>query len=366
VQLAFLLNPIAGLGGRVGLKGTDGAGIVEEARRRGAFESAADRASAALRSCSDRVRGLPWEAVGDPMGERLLREQGFRDFTVRYRPSGPWSTAEDTVRAARAFRASGADLIVIAGGDGTAWDVVQGLGEPAEIPIIGIPCGVKMHSGVFLERPGDLGELLDAWLEGPAWEETELLDRDPPQEGPVVLRGIVRVPRPSRPLPGAKREYVGGDAQEEREELAQYFCDIQDPETLYILGPGSTIGAIARAWGVIKTPLGVDLVKGRTAVARDVGEAEILAALASAPRVEILVSAIGGQGFVLGRGTQPITPQVLRRVGLEHLRIIVGPSKLAGLQVLRVDTGDLELDAALKGRRPVQVGYRRRRLMEVA
>lgn len=366
MRLAFLLNPIAGLGGTVGLKGTDGTEVLVEARRRGARESAAERATVALASCSARVRVLPWDAVGDPMGEAVLREAGFRNLSVQYRPTRPQSIAADTIAAGRAFQAARADLVVFAGGDGTAWDLVQGLGGTPEIPILGVPCGVKMHSGVFLEHPSDLGGALDAWLEAPGSEEAELVDRDPPQEGPVVLRGIARVPRISQPLPGAKREYAGGDAEEERADLAQHFLDTQEPDTLYILGPGTTIGALAKALGVPKTPLGFDLVRGGRLVGRDVGEAEILAALAAAPQAEILLGVIGGQGFVLGRGTQPITPAVLRRVGPEHVRIFAGPSKLSGLQALRVDTGDPALDAALKGRRPVQVGYRRRRLVEVA
>ncbi len=362
-KVGFLVNPVAGMGGAVGLKGTDG--LAEEARARGAVPVAPQRAAAALAGLAD-LDALFLTAAGE-MGEESLRRAGLRS-RVAHRPSGP-STAEDTRVACRLFVEEGVDLIVFSGGDGTARDVAGVVGS--RVPIIGIPAGVKMHSGVFAVSPRAAGELLRGYLAGELrTRETEILDVDEEKYRAGTLDtqiyGVASVPYLPVLVQERKQIYSATDEEEIKEEIAAFASEFMRDGSAYILGAGTTTAKIAELLGVEKTLLGVDVVQDGRTICRDASEEDLLRTIEAAGRTKIVVSPIGAQGFVLGRGSQQISSRVLRRVGPENLIIVATPHKLKETPRLLVDTGDPELDAVVSGKRLVICGYRIAQRKEVA
>jgi len=352
-RIGVVINPIAGMGGRVGLKGTDGK--VAEARERGAEARAGERARAALDALADSGRTVELFAYGGSMGEDAARAAGF-DPVVVGRPAGEETTAADTRDAVRAFVDRGVDLILFVGGDGTAVDVTETLDElDAETPILGVPAGVKVYSSVFTVRPRAAGRAA-ATFEDVETAEVNDIDEDDYRSGEVVteLRGIVRTPATEQRQAG--KQLGGGTVQT----LAEGFAADAEPGVTYVLGPGSTVGTIKAELGFEGSPLGVDVYRDGEVLVRDGGEAEILGALGDENR--IVVSPIGGQGFVFGRGNQQISPAVIRQSEVE---VVASRSKLDDLDALRVDTGDPELDEQLRGWLRVRVGRFERRLMPV-
>lgn len=348
--IGLVINPVAGLGGTVGLKGTDG--TAAEARRRGAVPRAEGRAVEALRS----LRALPIRILtsAGAMGADALEAAGITDYRIVHTPQGPETTAEDTRAAVMACVDEGADLVLFCGGDGTARDVAAAAGET---PVLGIPAGVKMYSGVFVVRPAAVGEVLGGDY---ALREAEVMDIDEEAYRRGELRAhlyaTVRVPF----LPGrvqAGKEASFGDEVTARAGIARFMADLIRAGGCVVLGAGSTTAAIADEAGIKATLLGVDLIVDGRLVVADADEAALLAHLEGAKRSWIIVSPIGAQGAVLGRGTGPITPAVLRAAGPDHLIVVATPGKLAATPTLFVDTGDPALDAAFGERVRVICGY---------
>jgi NAD+ kinase len=362
MRLGFVVNPVAGMGGRVGLKGTDGK--VDEARERGAERRSHDRAVAALRAARDRLgdRELTLLTAGGPMGEDAAREAGLTPTVVTDPPADPFETrAADTRAAVRAVLDREADLVAFVGGDGTAVDVAETLTEAGvDTPVLGVPAGVKVYSGVFGATPAAAGRLLAGYAPGDPTERREVndIDEDAFRGGEVEteLRAVVRVPtgedvQSSKQLGGGSVEAVAAGVASEVE-----------PGHTYVLGPGSTLAAVKRAIGFEGSPLGVDLYRDGEATL-DVAETDLLAALREDPRHNVIVvSPIGGQGFFFGRGNQQISPAVIRRSRVE---VVASAEKLDGTGVLRVDTGDPDLDDELRGWRKVRVGRFERRMVQV-
>ena len=286
-RLGLIVNPIAGMGGRVGLKGTDGTDTVARARGLGAVPLSGERAATALavvaRALGDRV-----ELVTPPgeMGESVARAAGFAPAVVGTITPGA-TTAADTARAVRAIEQRAVDLLLFAGGDGTARDVCRALA--AELPVLGIPTGVKMHSAVYATTPRAAGEVAVRFLNEEATRErlahcreAEVMDIDEEavRAGRVSARlyGYLRVPVAPSLVQRVKAGRGGGEAGE----LAAIAAEVVDRMAdgrLYLLGPGTTTRAIADRLGIAKTLLGVDLVYRGELVARDVSEREILAHL---------------------------------------------------------------------------------------
>ena len=362
-KIGLLINPIAGMGGRVGLKGTDG--LAEEAVKRGAKPQALNRTAETLNSLKERD-ALFLTAGGD-MGERAF-EATELERTVVYRPDGKRTTSGDTKEAVKRMMEEGAGLIVFCGGDGTARDVFSITED--KVPVLGIPAGVKMHSSVFAVNPDAAAVIIDAFVRGEAeLTEGEIMDIDEAEyrNGRLSARlfGIVRVPVVSGGIQGTKESYGSGAAQNEKEEIAQYLAEImsEETETTFILGAGTTIAAVGKALGIEKTLLGVDIWRSGRILVKDAAERDILYNLTEKNR--IVVTVIGHQGFVFGRGNQQISPEVIRRVGKENITIAATPTKLRATPLLRVDTGDPELDNELRGYVRVVTGYGRERMMKV-
>lgn len=349
MHIGFVVNPIAGMGGRVGLKGTDGK--VDEARARGAAPRAPDRARRMLDRLAALDSSVELSVAGEPMGASLARDAGFEP-TVVFEPATE-TTVDDTREAIAAFVGE-VDLVVFVGGDGTAADVAEAL-ESTEIPMLGVPAGVKVYSAVFAVSPEDAAEIIVSF---DRTERREVMDinEDDYREGAVhpELRAVAWVPVTDE-LQSSKQ--LGGGTVDA---LAAGIADGVDPETTYVLGPGSTVGAIKAALGFEGSPIGVDVWRDGELLVRDGSEQEILDALGDDN--VIIVSPIGGQGFVFGRGNPQLSPEVIRRCSVE---IVASRSKLDGLSVLRVDTDDPALDAELGGWQKVRVGRFERRMMKI-
>jgi predicted polyphosphate/ATP-dependent NAD kinase len=352
--VGVVVNPIAGMGGRVGLKGTDDK--VEEARERGAEQRAPDRAREALASLHVHAPDTELLAYGGEMGAEEARAAGF-DPTVVGEPAGDETTAADTKAAVREFVDRGVDLILFVGGDGTATDVVDALDAAgADVPVLGVPAGVKVYSSVFAVRPDVAGRVAGTFEETEAREVNDI-DEDAYREGEVRtrLQGVVEVPVADDDVQSAKQVHSGSTGA-----LAEAVAESVEPGVTYVLGPGSTIGGVAEELGVDGTPLGVDVYRDGELVVKDGSEDEILDALGD--ENVIFVSPIGGQGFVFGRGNQQISPAVIER---SEVRVLASPRKLDETGVLRVDTGDEGVDESLRGWTRVRTGRFEERMMKV-
>jgi predicted polyphosphate/ATP-dependent NAD kinase len=301
------------------------------------------------------------------MGAQVACETGFEPTVLGNIPSGR-TTGEDTQRAAFDLRSWEAELIAFAGGDGTARDVAASLA--GTVPVIGIPAGVKIHSSVFAVTPRHAADVIREFLAGRARiEEREVLDIDEDlfRAGVVAPRlyGYLRVPcvrdlvqrakAGSRSDPSTARGIAFGVLDEME----------RDPGAYYILGSGSTVKAVGEELHIDKTLLGVDLYHDGKLIGSDLNEAQLLEAIGG-QRAKIVVTAIGGQGHVFGRGNQQLSPKVIRAVGRDNIIIIATLDKLHALDgPLRVDTGDPECDRFLQGYVRVITGERERVIWQV-
>ena len=368
LTVGLVLNPIAGLGGPAGLKGTDG--VVDEALRRGSQPRVQGRAHEALRDLDKE--SFFWKTLPGEMGESLLEGLGQPHEVVgRDQIATGQTSARDTRRGVELLEAAGVDLLVFAGGDGTARDVVD---ARYRVPVVlGIPSGVKMHSGVFATSPNAASELLAKIAAGEILSivqaEVRDIDETSFREGIVKTRyhGELPVPDDLRYMQQTK---IGGREVEELviEEIAADFIERQEPGVTYVMGSGATLAGIMAAMGLEATLLGIDVVRDGELIASDVSEQELLALLPEGIKAKILITAIGGQGHILGRGNQQLSPAVIRRAGAASVEVVATKTKLAALdkRPLLVDTGDEVVDASLRGLRSVITGYEDRVLYRVA
>jgi predicted polyphosphate/ATP-dependent NAD kinase len=355
MRAGVIVNPVAGIGGRYALKGSDDAAAVAAAIADGAPRVAAARAGRALRVLRALAPEVEILAPAGEMGAEPAREAGFDVTSLDCRPAVP-TTAGDTRNAAAELAARQVDLVLFAGGDGTARDVVDTLGT--RVPILGVPCGVKMRSAVFGTTPEAAGEASARYLASPArWPlvDAEVLDAG---DGALEsdLFGIARVPNVEGRLQRGKAVSTRSD-DAALTALCDEIAHELEPGRLYLFGPGTTTGRIMRALALAPTLLGVDAVQDGELVGSDVDERGILRLLGNTAAATLILGVIGGQGFLLGRGNQQISPQVLREVGADNIVIVAGADKVAALDppVLHVDLGDAEQEFPLKGYRQVRV-----------
>ncbi len=396
-KIGLIINPLAGIGGPMGLKGSDGDEIVEKALAMGAKPQAENRARTALevltgpeRLDDGLLKDIMFYCYGGSMGENLLRELGYT-CTVLGWPEGARSTGADTEAAAKAMVLEGVDIIVFAGGDGTARNVAAALnssgltgktessadrsamnsaglsgssGSPADIPVIGIPAGVKIHSAVYALNPLNAGYLLKDWIEGKNQrvKEAEVMDIDEDlfRQGKVAARlyGYLNVLDSAKHMQCCKS--AGPSDEDSLLGIATYVADSMEKGTYYIIGSGSTTRYIMDELELPDTLLGIDLVKDFELVAADLSEPELWKYIEDPEvKVKMVVTVIGGQGNIFGRGNQQLSPRVIRRVGRPNIMVIAGPEKIMELpeHMLRVDTGDPELDRELSGYMSVVTGY---------
>jgi predicted polyphosphate/ATP-dependent NAD kinase len=376
MKLGFLINPIAGMGGRVGLKGTDG--VVEEARSRGAEPVAPGRAKEFLNALKSQVLSderfdVQIFACPEPMGAAVMTKFGI-DHAVVEVDIHKETTAEDTRVCVKALYDRGARLLVFVGGDGTARDILDSANEHSldDLVVLGVPSGVKMYSGIFVINPKDAAEVVRLVMEGSAQSSKfEIMDADEKafreDNFNIRLYGYLEGPSVPARFQGAKQaspETV--NEQEAQEAIARHVVEHMEEDGYYILGPGTNVESVADILEIKKTTLGVDLYHSGT-VYNDVNESRILELVDDFLRAWIVVSPIGHQGMLFGRGNQQISPEVIKRVGRDHIKILSTPSKLKSIEgeTLKVDTGDSDVDEMLRGYIRVISDYNEIRLVKI-
>ena len=378
-RICFVVNPIAGMGGPLALKGTDGKARWE-AVRRGAEPVAPKRAKRFLDELEKlgMLELISFYTATGSMGEELLEKYNadYEVVNIVVNPTVAADTIETVVRCCK----RDVDLIVFCGGDGTARDVSLALAGKGckNIPVLGIPSGVKMYSSVFAVNPEAAAQAVAEFIRSEKANcccEGEIVDIDEEAFRKNILDiklYMLAQTLCSKHLVGISKQPTPEtlDEEENRRAIADHVLRYYvRPGTLIVLGPGTTTKAIADALGVEKTLLGVDVIHCEKLVARDVDgptlERIVENHLKQGGRVLVVVSPIGGQGFIFGRGNQQITPHVLKLVGRNNILVVATHSKISKLKKLRVDTGDPELDKMLKGYIRVVVDYGEEVVMKV-
>ena len=378
VRLGLLVNPDAGLGGRLGLKGSDGQ--AELARSMGAEDRSGPRMRAMLEHFSSIHRAgfedISWVTSEGRMGTEWFPESEIGSISTVHSSSGGTSAA-DTQDAVNSLLESEIDLLVYAGGDGTTRDVVAALesAESSETPVIGVPTGVKMHSGCFAASPKAAAEALSSWLIGDLLlASTEVLDLDEDlyRQGKWVVRLYAEAITPSSPrwMQGSKQRIEASGEEDTTEGLADHIRELLVSDNrMLIWGSGGTLRKIAQMNEFEPTNLGIDATIGNEQVGTDLSESDLLELLSEHDGpTTLLLSPMGGQGFLIGRGNLQLSPQVLRLIGIENILGVVTPAKLLSVRRLRIETGDPELDADFADMRYMKVlqGYRTTRVLPVA
>jgi predicted polyphosphate/ATP-dependent NAD kinase len=373
IKIGFLINPIAGMGGRVGLKGTDG--VLDKAIKLGAQPVARQKAEEMLREFSTLSSDHPdllWVTCDGEMGRSVLEAVGITTIQIVYSPTGNSTTARDTQNACKQFLHQQLDLLIFCGGDGTARDIYTIVDK--KIPLLGIPAGVKMHSGVFGVNTHATAKILLEFINKRLTVgDVEIMDLDEELyrkgEWKVRLFGVVQGIIEPTYIQVGKACFESVSDDEVKDELAEHINDELEKhkDWLFLFCSGGTIDYIAKKLNIEHTLLGIDAVYNKQLIERDVNEQQILTLLKKYPKAKILLSPIGAQGFILGRGNLQLSPAVIRKMGLDNIIVVATPSKLMHTPLLRVDTGDKKLDDlfAKQGYLMVVIGYRLSRVVKL-
>ena len=373
VQIGFLVNPIAGMGGRVGLKGTDG--VLKKAVNLGAKPVAPKKAEEMIRefcAISSTNQDFQWITCDGDMGNSELKAVGIKNIQIIYSPSGNTTSADDTKSACKKLLEHRIDLLVFCGGDGTARDIFTIVDK--KIPLLGIPAGVKMHSGVFGINTIATAKMLHEFINKRLTiGDAEIMDLDEELyrrgEWNIRLFGIAKGIVEPTYIQVGKACFESISDEEVKDELAEHINDELEkhPDWLFLFCAGGTIDYIAKKLNIQHTLLGIDAIYQKQLVEKDVNEEQILALLKKFPRVKIVLSPIGAQGFILGRGNLQLSPMVINKIGIDNIIVVATPSKLLHTPILRVDTGDKKLDHLFitKGYLMVVIGYRLSRVVNL-
>ena len=362
-KLGILVNPFAGIGGALALKGSDGAEIREKALAMGAEKKANEKMAKAI-SILEALSGkfTVVTASGD-MGETVCESLGI-PYEVIYTPSAAQTEGEDSERAAKAMVEANVDLLLFAGGDGTARNICSVVGT--QVPVLGVPAGCKIHSGVYCVSPSAAGQVVSQMIAGELVSEMDAevrdIDENAFREGKVIAKhyGEMRVPAELTYVQAVK---MGGKEDEALvlDDIAAYVGEITDdePDTYFVMGSGSTVGAVMDFLGLENTLLGVDVVKQGELIASDVTASELIALTHDKP-TKVILTVIGGQGHILGRGNQQLSPAFIRQIGKQNMLVVATKQKLQALngKPLRLDSSDATLDAELAGAFTVITGYK--------
>jgi predicted polyphosphate/ATP-dependent NAD kinase len=360
LTLGLIINPLAGIGGSVGLKGSDGPEVVKEAFSRGAQCQSIKRAELALQvllNIKDQVRIITCPAN---MGEDLVKDLGF-EHQVLDDIARENTSSEDTCKAAQQLLDRHVDIILFAGGDGTARDICRVVSD--EIPVLGIPAGVKIHSAVYAVTPKAAGEVIAQLAGGQLIDvkphDVRDIDEDAFRNNIVraKLYGEMRVPQAGQFVQSVKQ---GGVEVEELvlQDIAADIVQGMEDDVLYLIGSGKTTLAIMDELQLPNTLLGIDAVMNHQLMQGDVSESDILNYLEQYP-CKAVISIIGGQGHIIGRGNQQLSAQVLRKLGKENIQVISTKAKITALEgrPLIVDSGDNDLDDLFSGTIEVTTGF---------
>ncbi|MDX1728800.1 ATP-NAD kinase family protein [Pseudoalteromonas tetraodonis] len=358
-KLGLIVNPVAGLGGSVALKGSDGEDTAAKAIALGAEPKSNSRTKAALEVLVPYQSNITIYTVNDEMGEQTAKSLGFNTQVV-YQSNSP-TTSDDTEAAARLLQQQGVDLILFAGGDGTARNICHAVED--SVPVLGIPAGCKIHSGVYAITPKAAGRVVEMLVKG---ELVTLSDADVMDIDEVAFRqGTVKAKRYGEMQVPSEVRYVqavknGGKETDELvlADIAAYVVSEMDADTLYVMGSGSTVGAVMEEMGLENTLLGVDLVEDQALVGQDLTAQQLLE-LTTGRETKLVITLIGGQGHIFGRGNQQLSPALIKAIGRDNIIVVATKTKLQALngRPLICDTGDSELDDELSGYIRVTSGF---------
>lgn len=362
-KLGVIVNPFAGIGGALALKGSDGAEIREKALAMGAEKKANEKMAKAL-SILEALSGqfTVVTASGD-MGETVCESLGI-PCEVIYTAIAEQTEGEDSERAAKAMVEANVDLLLFAGGDGTARNICSVVGT--QVPVLGVPAGCKIHSGVYCVSPSAAGQVVSQMIAGELVSEMDAevrdIDENAFREGKVIAKhyGEMRVPAELTYVQAVK---MGGKEDEALvlDDIAAYVSEIMDdePDTYFVMGSGSTVGAVMEFLDLDNTLLGVDVVKQGEVVASDVTASELITLTQDKP-TKVILTVIGGQGHILGRGNQQLSPAFIRQIGKQNMLVVATKQKLQALngKPLRLDSSDASLDSELAGAFTVITGYK--------
>lgn len=389
-RIGIIVNPDAGLGGRLALKGSDG--MAEIARAKGAEDRAGPRMYEAFEHLFSIIELslVPWDNV-----HWLLPKGRMGDSWIpeKMKINGKWTnisntpnstTAEDTINVVNSMIEQNVEIILYAGGDGTTRDIIGALEniDSASTPILGIPAGVKMHSGSFAASPRAAAEAFAAWFSGDLLiAQTEVMDLDETlyREGEWVVKMYAEAMSPGSPrwMQGSKQRIERVSEVEILESLGDHLRETieDDPELLVIWGSGGTLRTLGESIGFRITVLGIDVTLGNENIGTDLDENQLINTInehkdrfKDNARILTLLSPMGGQGFLIGRGNLQLSPTVIRSIGIENILAIVTPAKLATLNTLRIDTGDINLDQKFQEKKYMKAlqGYRTTRLIRIS
>jgi len=372
-KIGFLVNPIAGMGGKVGLKGTDG--VFKEAVKLGAKPESPEKSEEMIKEYLNKYsknNDIQWFTCSGIMGGDELRNVGIKNIEIIYKSPLEKTSLRDTKEACKKLLEKNVDLILFCGGDGTARDVFEIVDN--KIPILGIPSGVKMHSGVFGINISSTAKMLNEFVNGRLTigdAEIMDLDEDLYRRGKWNIRlfGIAKgIVEPTYVQVG-KSSYESISDDETKDELTEHIIDEIERynDYLFLFGSGGTIEYISRKMNLDNTLLGIDAVYNKKIVGKDLNEEGLLKLLDNYPKTKVILSPIGAQGFILGRGNLQLSSKVIRKIGLDNIIVISTPSKLASTPIIRVDTGDRELDHLFveKEFMMVVIGYRMSRVVRI-
>lgn len=372
-KIGFIINPVAGMGGRVGLKGTDG--IVEQARKLGAQPIASHRAKemlAEFKKLSNNNFSIQWFTCDKQMGKDALTATEQKNITIIYKPLKPNTTSKDTKTACKNFLQKKIDLLIFCGGDGTARDIYTEIKN--KIPLLGIPAGVKMHSGIFAVTPKAAAQMLTQFLQEKfTLGDAEIMDLDEERyrkgEWNIKLFGVAKGIIEPTYIQVGKSFYEEISDDQIKDELTEHIEDEihQNPNTLFLFGSGGTIDYIAKKLGFNNTLLGIDAFYQKKMVEKDLNEQQLLKLLQKYKSVKLVLSPIGAQGFILGRGNLQLSPKIIKKIGFDNIIVIATPSKLLNTPIIRVDTGDSKLDQKFLNMEflMVVIGYRLSRIVKI-
>ncbi|MBL4583946.1 MAG: ATP-NAD kinase family protein [Pseudomonadales bacterium] len=364
-RLGLIVNPVAGIGGSVGLKGSDGTDIQQQALTLGGTYKSNDRAAAALELLKPYAADIDWFVCPGRMGQSVVESSGFKPNVIELAINGP-TTGEDTRNAVLKMNALNLDLLLFVGGDGTARDICSVV--RTEQTALGIPAGVKMHSGVFAVTPETAGVLIGKFIRreriGVTRAEVRDIDEDARRAGSIASRyyGELWVPELGNAVQQVK--CCGLENEElDQQEIAAGFIETMGDDVGYLICPGSTTAELMMQLTHNNTLLGVDYFCGADMAINDLSEKQILDVLKDAGQnqqtLKIVVSPIGGQGYLFGRGNQQISSDVIKEVGKDNIIVMATPAKLDALEgrPLRVDTGSQQMDELLSGYIRVNTGF---------
>ena len=361
-RLGLIVNPVAGIGGSVALKGSDGADTSQIALSKGAEPLANKRVKTALEEVSDYYGEMDVFTVAGDMGQTVCEELGIK-HSIIYTPDDTQQTTsyEDTENAARTMSSLNLDLLLFAGGDGTARNICASVSEGSTV--LGVPAGCKIHSGVYAITPKAAGRIVKMLVAG---DLVSLTDADVMDIDEVLFRqGVVKAKRYGELQIPAELRYVqnvkmGGKESDELvlQDIAAHVIENMEDDEIYVMGSGSTVNFIMEELGCNNTLLGVDVLSDQQVIQSDVTAKELLP-LIKDKKVKLVITLIGGQGHIFGRGNQQLSPAVIKAVGRDNIIIVATKTKLQALEgrPLIADTGDSELDKALSGPISVVTGY---------